>query len=273
MYPQTAQGNRHTKTAEVILQLAPVARPKEATDEAKATDGADAAAEATGQDGGDAGANGKEPADPKFLPIEVHKAAASGKVEAVQQFLDGGGDISARCVTTKDPTIVLAAAARGHLPVVQLALKHGCELESTDCLGHTPLMSAAQGGHVGVMMLLLKASANVDAQDATRNSPLMLAARHNQLLAARALVRAGANVSHRTGHNTHARPLIFKSSRSQPPLLVRGRIATCPQSLATPSPPAEQNDGMRARRSTRPTSGLTRRSRSPRATASTSWPR
>ena len=216
---QTAQGNRHSKTAELILQLAPVARPNEAKDEAKATNGADAAAavaeakakkdaaaaasahdngvEGAGGAGGangsgGSGSGGKEPADPKFLPIEVHKAAASGKLEAVQSFLDGGGDVSARCVTTKDPTIVLAAAARGHLPVVQLALQHGCELESTDCLGHTPLMSSAQGGHVGVMLLLMKARADVDAQDATKATPLMLAARHNQLLAARALVRAGA---------------------------------------------------------------------------------
>jgi uncharacterized protein len=79
---------------------------------------------------------------------------------------------------------------------VALLLKNGVDCNRRDSVGWTALHCAASGGHLPVLELLVQAGADLDAQttqgDFAGTTPLMLAVEHPTCV--RALLRAGANV-------------------------------------------------------------------------------
>ena len=95
----------------------------------------------------------------------------------------------------EDPFALHAAAQQGDAALVQELLGKGLAPSTFDDLGMTPLHYAAQEGHLPVIDLLLRAGADVDAHDERRigNTPLGEVAGNCSYEVAERLIAAGAD--------------------------------------------------------------------------------
>ena len=73
-------------------------------------------------------------------------------------------------------TALMAAAGEGHVPIVELLLNRGCDVNLKDRGGWTALTWAANRGRVNVCELLLKKNCKVDLQDEEGQTALEKAA-------------------------------------------------------------------------------------------------
>lgn len=96
-------------------------------------------------------------------PAHIATAAAGGDAAAVASWLD---DVRSRSANSRaelgSNTLLIAAARRGKIPVVELLLGRGASCDLQNNKGATALMAAAQHGHLGTVQLLLGAGARVD---------------------------------------------------------------------------------------------------------------
>jgi RNA polymerase sigma factor (sigma-70 family) len=91
-------------------------------------------------------------------------------------------------------TALDAAASEGELPLVELLLVDGLDVDAADARGRTLLSLAAQRGNVDAVELLIRHGANVNARDAAGVTPLGWAERAGQRAVA-ALLRRHAGVT------------------------------------------------------------------------------
>ena len=87
------------------------------------------------------------------------------------------------------------AAEGGHLSVVELLVKKGCNVDAADKDGKTALHKAAEKGHFGVVDLLVKKGCNVDTADKGGKTALYLAVEKGHFRAVELLVKKGCNVN------------------------------------------------------------------------------
>lgn len=90
----------------------------------------------------------------------------------------------------KDESVLMLAAIKGYLPLVQQLVAKDADVNKT---GWTPLHYAASGGHVAVMSFLLDHSAYIDAESPNGTTPLMMAARYGSPEAVKLLIQEGAD--------------------------------------------------------------------------------
>lgn len=97
---------------------------------------------------------------------------------------------------------VLAAARRGAVDAVLVALRDGAHVEARDSLAMTPLLHAARRGHVRCCEALLDNGAHLNAHAADGVTATILAASEGHAELLRLLLKRGAHVNHVTnrGH-------------------------------------------------------------------------
>ena len=83
------------------------------------------------------------------------------------------------------------AAWRGHLPTVKVLLQHGAAVNAVDSYGSS-LIAAAQQGNTDVVWLLLEHDADINAVDSAGHTALMRAALREELWTLRVLLEHGA---------------------------------------------------------------------------------
>ncbi|KAK6433646.1 vacuolar membrane-associated protein iml1 [Oleoguttula sp. CCFEE 5521] len=88
-----------------------------------------------------------------------------------------------------------AATKAGHVFRVQMYLREGIDVNTTDEMSNTALHHAAAHGDVDLVPRLLQAGAEVDAKTALGNTPLHLAAAAGHLSAVKELIDAGADIN------------------------------------------------------------------------------
>ncbi len=105
----------------------------------------------------------------------MHLAAAFGEVPMLQLLLDGGADIDSRDDHKRTP--LLQAAVFGHAEAVELLLESGADIELKDSRYRwTPLYGATYSGGLEVVKLLVEAGADIEARDLAGRTPLRAAA-------------------------------------------------------------------------------------------------
>ncbi|KFW00485.1 Ankyrin repeat domain-containing protein 6, partial [Eurypyga helias] len=107
------------------------------------------------------------------------------------------------------------AAHKGHLHVVQVLLKAGCDLDIQDDGDQTALHRAAVTGNIDVIAALIQEGCALDRQDKDGNTALHEACWHGFSQSAKALVRAGANVLARNKAGNTPLHLACQNSHSQ----------------------------------------------------------
>jgi uncharacterized protein len=100
---------------------------------------------------------------------------------------------------------LLAAAARGDVDAIRVALADGATPDARDPDGTPATMLATRSHHTDALRVLLDAGADVDAQDATLDNPLLYAAREGFLDIARVANDAEADptITNRYGGVAH----------------------------------------------------------------------
>ncbi|XP_042659039.1 ankyrin repeat domain-containing protein 6 isoform X6 [Tyto alba] len=114
-------------------------------------------------------------------------AAYKGQVENVVQLINKGAKVA---VTKHGRTPLHLAAHKGHLHVVQILLKAGCDLDIQDDAGDTALHVAAALNHRKVVKLLLEAGADASVVNNAGQTPLEVARQHNNPEVALLLTKA-----------------------------------------------------------------------------------
>lgn len=118
-------------------------------------------------------------------------AAYKGQVDNVVQLINKGAKVA---VTKHGRTPLHLAAHKGHLHVVQILLKAGCDLDIQDDGDQTALHRAAVVGNTDVIASLIQEGCALDRQDKDGNTALHEACWHGFSQSAKVLVKAGANV-------------------------------------------------------------------------------
>lgn len=127
-------------------------------------------------------------ADAQMTRVLVTQVA-QGREDMVRLMLERETRVD---VVVRGRTVLLAAAARGSLPLVELLLAAGAGVDQAGEGGVTPLMVASRKGSVEIVARLLAAGASARSQSALGMTALHEAILGNSVEAARLLMEAGA---------------------------------------------------------------------------------
>ncbi|XP_063776227.1 ankyrin-2 isoform X5 [Pseudophryne corroboree] len=121
------------------------------------------------------------------------KAARSGNLDKVLEYLKGGVDINT--CNQNGLNALHLAAKEGHLYLVHELLERGSSVDSATKKGNTALHIASLAGQVEVVKTLIKQGASINAQSQNGFTPLYMAAQENHLEVVKYLLENGANQS------------------------------------------------------------------------------
>ncbi|XP_064648796.1 ankyrin-3-like [Lineus longissimus] len=107
------------------------------------------------------------------LMTPLHLAVVLGKLENVEQILQGNMDIDATDCHLRTPLHL--ACRLGYNDIAVKLIQNGCDLQRPDCEGHTPLALACHAGHPDIAEFLL--SYGADVQGYGKHFPLEIACR------------------------------------------------------------------------------------------------
>ncbi|XP_066466196.1 ankyrin repeat domain-containing protein 6 [Tiliqua scincoides] len=139
-------------------------------------------------------------------------AAYKGQVDNVVQLINKGAKVA---VTKHGRTPLHLAAYKGHLHVVQVLLKAGCDVDLQDDGDQTALHRATVVGNTDVVSALIREGCALDRQDKDGNTALHEASWHGFSQSAKLLVKAGANVLARNKAGNTPLHLACQNSHSQ----------------------------------------------------------
>lgn len=103
------------------------------------------------------------------LPRSLAHAADVGDIDSIQSFLDAGGSPDARwkCPSNsvEQMTMLMLASGESHLPLVDLLIDCGANVDLVDSNSCTALMISAFEGHAAVVKRLVQAGARLDVRN------------------------------------------------------------------------------------------------------------
>jgi ankyrin repeat protein len=125
---------------------------------------------------------------------ELHDAASSGDLAAVERLLDQGAGVDARGQNAETP--LMAAALAGQREVAEALLAQGADVQARNAGGFTPLHAAAYAGSLPVAALLLDHGAKLeDNQNKAGVTPLLVAAEENHPRLVELLIARGSSIA------------------------------------------------------------------------------
>jgi ankyrin len=108
-------------------------------------------------------------------PYPLHAAAAGGHLKIVNVLLEAGANPETKDPQTKE-TAMLMAAGRGQMEVVRRLLDRGTRINERDAVGKTALYTAVEDGYEDLARLLLARKADPNVASDAGATPLHVAA-------------------------------------------------------------------------------------------------
>jgi hypothetical protein len=137
--------------------------------------------------------------DPEFVADRVGTglmiAAWEGNIPMMELFVSRGADVNR--ANRVGEQALMHAAWKGQIEAVRWLLERGARINQTG-QGWSALHYAAFAGHDGVVRLLLERGADINARAPNGASPLMMAAREGREGIARLLIERGADTAIRS---------------------------------------------------------------------------
>ena len=126
--------------------------------------------------------------------LELHDAAAVGKLDVVQRFIEHD-PARAKSLSPDGFPVVALAAVFGHLDVVGYLADRGADLNTsaTNGSGYNALTGAVASGHTEIVKWLLQNGANPNHRYGAGYSPLLSAAANGHLEIVKLLLAHGAD--------------------------------------------------------------------------------
>nr|XP_015208428.1 PREDICTED: ankyrin repeat domain-containing protein 6 [Lepisosteus oculatus]XP_015208437.1 PREDICTED: ankyrin repeat domain-containing protein 6 [Lepisosteus oculatus]XP_015208444.1 PREDICTED: ankyrin repeat domain-containing protein 6 [Lepisosteus oculatus]XP_015208450.1 PREDICTED: ankyrin repeat domain-containing protein 6 [Lepisosteus oculatus]XP_015208457.1 PREDICTED: ankyrin repeat domain-containing protein 6 [Lepisosteus oculatus] len=118
-------------------------------------------------------------------------AAYKGQADDVVQLINRGAKVA---VTKYGRTPLHLASYKGHVEVVRILLKAGCDLDIQDDGDQTALHRAAVVGNTDIISALIQEGCALDRQDKDGNTGLHEVSWHGFSQSVKLLVKAGANI-------------------------------------------------------------------------------
>ncbi|MGB8167473.1 MAG: ankyrin repeat domain-containing protein, partial [Chthoniobacteraceae bacterium] len=120
------------------------------------------------------------------------RAALLGATDVARVLIGRGARVAVRFARINH-TPLHSAAAHGFVPMIQLLLEHGAEVDAKDGAGFTPLLNAGEQGRTLALRALLLAGANVNTANAVRRTALWLASSRGHAESIAYLLNHGAD--------------------------------------------------------------------------------
>ncbi|XP_058652313.1 ankyrin repeat domain-containing protein 2 isoform X2 [Onychostoma macrolepis] len=126
-------------------------------------------------------------------PEEFLKAAAQGKTEVVEKFLEDGGDPNICDEFRK--TALHRAALENHTKIVEKLLDKGADINFKDRLDCRAVHWASRGGSLSALKVLQDRGADINVRDKLLSSPLHVATRTGHSDVVQHLLTSGININ------------------------------------------------------------------------------
>ena len=127
---------------------------------------------------------------PGGAPIIV-VAASRGRLDIVQLLVAAGADVNA-VVPPHGMTALIGAAIHGRVQTAEYLLRNGATVESRIATGHDAFLAAVDRGHIGVVVMLINNYATGDLSSVRGEMALHIAQKHGFNDLAATLAAAGA---------------------------------------------------------------------------------
>ncbi len=118
-------------------------------------------------------------------------AAATGHLDVVELLIERNADVDGRTITNSTP--LRAAAYDGRLDIVRCLVENGADVNARNNFENTPLMVACYNGHINVVTYLIERNANMDLQDKQGNTVLHYAVKRGHFEIANKLLALGVS--------------------------------------------------------------------------------
>jgi ankyrin repeat protein len=131
----------------------------------------------------------------KGATLELHEAAAAGKLSRVKDLVDGAPELAKSYSPDGFPVMALAATF-GHQDVARYLHGKGAEINAiaSNGTGYTALTGAVASGHTAIAKWLAENGADVNYRYAKDHSPLLEAAAGGHLEIVKTLLAHGADL-------------------------------------------------------------------------------
>ena len=139
------------------------------------------------------------------LTLELHEAAAAGKLAHVKQIVESSPALANSFSPDGFPIAALAAFL-GHRDVTEYLISKGADVNaiSTNGSGYTALTGAVASGQTNIVAYLIQHGADVNYRYGPGYSPLLTAAANGHLEIAKLLLTHGADAHARTDDHQDA---------------------------------------------------------------------
>jgi len=144
---------------------------------------------------------------------EIFDAVKNDDVARVKQLLEKDASWTSLKDASGNSQLHMAAA-RGSLPITELLLSEGADINATNIELNTPLHAAIQNGRDEVSRFLIKNGADLNKHNASGYTPLHSAALDNRRAIAEALIAKGADIESKSNQQYTPLGLIARSTES-----------------------------------------------------------
>jgi ankyrin repeat protein len=148
--------------------------------------------------------------------LEIHDAAAAGKLERVKEFVDKNS-ILAKSYSPDGFPIVALACFFGHLHVARYLAEKGADLNAaaSNGSGYNSLTASVAGGHGDIVAWLLENGVSPNYRYGPGYTPLLTAAANGRLDIAKLLLAHGADLAAKTDDGKSAADLAAERKHSE----------------------------------------------------------
>ena len=130
--------------------------------------------------------------DPSEVDVYLSYASESGCAESVMTCLAQGACVNSESEDKFTPLHYACNTTKEYLPVVELLVEKGADVNKLNKYGETALLKASYRGHAGVVQTLLDSGANTEPTSTAGLSALSAAVGQGHLAVAKALVELKA---------------------------------------------------------------------------------
>lgn len=153
---------------------------------------------------------------PEEMSEQLFTAIEASDLETIEALIEAGVDLSLNNERNQ-PVLNVAQRQENPLPMIELLVSAGADVDATDRLGNTALILAATGtdDKVEIVSYLLEQGATVNAIGGGGATALIMAAQNGNTAVAEQLILAGADINYQDDTQYQQAPIHWAARNGQ----------------------------------------------------------